>query len=68
MGNDLSGFQRYVTGTHDHGRNEPSHLIVLHELRKEQREQLATIQFEHNILHGHGVLPHWLWQPWDYVK
>jgi hypothetical protein len=29
---------------------------MLHELGKKQRQELATVQFEHDVLQGHGVL------------
>jgi len=57
----MSLLQRDATGTHHRGRNRVGHVRVLHELRKEQREQLAAIESEHDILHRHQALP---LKPW----
>jgi hypothetical protein len=38
-----------------------SHVSVLHELGEEQREQLAAVKSEHDLLHRHQAF---LLKPW----
>jgi len=45
-----------ATGAHHRGWHSLSHVSVLHERGKDERQQLAAIKSQHDVLHGHGAL------------